>query len=86
MTDERRAGIEKTMEMLGNMKTQLIEWRDEEWKELVQDAKNPHRESDFSIACRISNFIRAVESIDRAMDHLQCTLRLTASGAAGTKK
>lgn len=86
MTDERRADIEKTMEMLENIKPQLIEWRDEERKELVQDMKNPHRESNFSIACRISNFIRAVESIDRAMDYLQCTLRLTASVAAGTKK
>lgn len=86
MTDERRAGIEKTMEMLENMKAQLIEWHDEERKEWVQDMKNPHRESGFSIVCRTSNFMRAVESIDRAMDYLQCTLRLTASGAAGTKK
>ena len=86
MTNERRADIEKTMETLENMKPQLIEWRDEERKEWVQDTKNPHRESDFSIVCRTNNFIRAVESIDRAMDYLQCTLRFTASGAAGAKK
>lgn len=86
MTDERRAGIEKTMEMLENMKAQLIEWHDEERKEWVQDMKKSHRESDFSIVYRTSNFIRAVESIDRAMDYLQCTLRLTVSWAAGTKK
>lgn len=85
MTDERRAGIEKTMEMLENMKTQLIEWHDEERKEWVQDTKNPRRESDFSIVYRTRNFIRAVESIDRAMDYLQCTLRVPASGAAGNK-
>ncbi len=86
MTDERRADIEKTMDMLENMKTQLIEWHDEERKEWVQDTKNPRRESGFSIACRTNNFIRAVESIDRAMDYLQCTLRVPASGAAGAKK
>lgn len=86
MTDERRASIEKTMEMLENMKTQLIEWHDEERKELVQDMKNPRRESGFSIACKTNNFIRAAESIDIVMDYLQCTLRSTASEAAGAKK
>ena len=81
MTDERRADIEKTMEMLENIKPQLIEWHDEERKEWVKDMKNPRRESGFSIVCRTSNFMRAVESIDRAMesidrtvDYLQCTL------------
>ena len=81
MTDERRADIEKTMEMLENIKPQLIEWHDEERKEWVKDMKNPRRESGFSSVCRTSTFMRAVESIDRAMesidrtvDYLQCTL------------
>ncbi len=86
MTDERRADIEKAMETLENIKPQLIEWHDEERKEWVKDMKNPRRESGFSIVCRTNNFIRAVESIDRAMDHLQCTLRVPSSEAAGTKK
>ncbi len=86
MTDERRTDIEKTMDMLENMKTQLIEWHDEERKEWVKDMKNPRRESSFSIVFRTSNFIRAAESIDRAMDYLQCTLRVPASAAAGAKK
>ena len=74
MTDERRADIEKTMETLENMKPQLIEWHDEEKEEWERDKGNPRRESDWSVGYRTNNFRLACESIDRALDYLQCTL------------